>query len=82
MNKGCCGQPARRQKRLASAQLPKNPALARGSTRLLFLGQGADRLRGPGSGLVYHVAEHRRAFAAHPADVQAFLRRRDVILAP
>jgi len=80
---GCCGQPVRHRRSIASptAALPANPKMP-GGVRLLYLGSGLQSLRGQRSDLMYHVSEQRRWFTASPDDVNAFLRRRDVILAP
>lgn len=81
MTSACCGQPAPRRRRPAPLPLPVNPKVPRG-IRLLYLGAGSVRLTGPVTALVYHVADQRRAFTAHPHDAPALTRRRDVILAP
>jgi|KBSMisStandDraft_5_1062788.scaffolds.fasta_scaffold02678_8 hypothetical protein len=80
---GCCGQPVKRKHRIVpnAVELPANPRVAQG-VRLLYLGSGPQSLRGQGSGLVYHISELRRWFMVSPHDVNTFLRRRDVILAP
>lgn len=81
MASGCCGQPAPRRRRPAPPALPPNPKVT-GGIRLLYLGGGAQQIRGPATGLVYHASEHRRMFTAHAEDAPALARRRDVILAP
>jgi hypothetical protein len=80
---GCCGQPVRRKHRIVSkaVELPANPRVPQG-VKLLYLGSGLQSLRGQQSGLVYHVSERRRWFMVSPDDVNLFLRRRDVIIAP
>lgn len=81
MGNGCCGQPMRRRLRPAPPALPSNPKVRRG-VRLLYLGTGWEKLRGSASGLVYNVADYHRQFTAEEEDVPAFLKRRDLILAP
>jgi hypothetical protein len=80
---GCCGQPVKRKHRIVpkAVELPANPRVFQG-VRLLYLGSGPQSLRGQHSGLVYHVSEQRRWFMVFPDDVNVFLRRRDVIIAP
>jgi hypothetical protein len=81
MASGCFGQPGPRRRRPTPPVLPANPKVSRG-VRLLYLGGGPRRLRGPATDAVYHVSEHRRAFTVHAADAPALSRLRDVILAP
>lgn len=84
MPNGCCGHPVPRRRRpmpQAAPMLPPNPRVPDG-VRLLYLGGGPQKLRGPATGLSYYVSEHRRAFTAPAEDARAFARRRDVILAP
>jgi hypothetical protein len=78
---GCCGQPVRVRRLPSAGQLPSNPRIAKG-VRLLYLGSGLRELRGTESGLVYHVADHRRDFVADRSDVNGLLRNQFVILRP
>lgn len=78
---GCCGKMAARRKRPAPLKLPDNPKPA-GGVNLVYVGAGLAEIRGAFSGLTYHLADHRRHFSAHPADVSAILRSRDFILPP
>lgn len=77
----CCGHPSRRRKRVEPPAMPANPPV-RDAVRLLYLGSDYAELSGNASGLRYHIAPHRRDFTVERGDVDALLRRRDVILAP
>jgi hypothetical protein len=78
----CCGQPSRRRRKgPAPEPLPPNPVVRPGR-RLLYLGEGAERIDHMPSGHTYHVGDHRRHLVAHVDDVPRLLTRRDFILAP
>jgi hypothetical protein len=81
MMKTCCGQPVRQYRPNDERPLARNPAV-RGGVRMLYLGTGTRKLRGPSSGLEYVVGVQRRIFVVHRDDADALLRRRHFILAP
>lgn len=77
--RGCCGQtPGKRSRRAPPEKLPDNPRVE--GVRIIYVGSGRRDVKGPASGLIYHVADHRRHFRAHPDDAKALLRSRDFIL--
>jgi len=79
---GCCGHPRRRIRvRREEPPLPPNPTIS-GGVHLLYLGSARQDFRGSSTGLTYTVSDRRRAFVAHPSDVNGLLRKRFMILEP